>query len=140
MIWRTARRSKGKLIEDLQSEADDVARLSTPEEKKKKKKTRGPSKCYALDRHVADNGRHTIPVNKYGAPVLSSDGAVAYRRYIGVLIRDRGPMLWVEWKDVPMCVKESLNNAMSVWFDIPPSLLHTWCDAEQSTNLGKMNE
>ncbi|KAL6531517.1 hypothetical protein OROMI_027880 [Orobanche minor] len=22
---------------------------------------------------------------------------------------------------------------MSVWFDIPPSLLHTWCDEEQST-------
>ncbi|KAL6534918.1 hypothetical protein OROGR_013593 [Orobanche gracilis] len=111
MIWRSARRSKGKLVDDLRCEADDLARLATPEEKKQKKKTRGPSK----------------------SPVLSSDGAVAYRRYIGVLIRDRVPMLWAEWKDVSMCVKESLNNAMSVWFDIPSSLLHTWCDEEQST-------
>ncbi|KAL6566660.1 Proteasome subunit beta type-3 [Orobanche minor] len=129
------------IVEDLQCEADDVARLSTPENNNNNKKTRGPFKCYALDRHVADNGRHTILINKYGAPVLSSDGAVAYHRYIGVLIQDRVPMLWAKWKDVPMCVKESLNNAISAWFDIPPSLyiLGVMRSSPPSTNLGKMS-
>ncbi|KAL6572615.1 hypothetical protein OROMI_013573 [Orobanche minor] len=87
----------------------------TEAEPKNKKKTRGPSKGLALDAYVLKNGRHQITVDeKYQRPILASDSCTAYCCNVGFVIRDRVPVLWAEWKDVPQCVKEALNNAMSV--------------------------
>ncbi|KAL6494395.1 hypothetical protein OROGR_031195 [Orobanche gracilis] len=131
MIWRSCRISKMKLYLELAECGNEEGR--TEIEPKKKKKTRGPSKGLALDTYVSKNGRHKIVVDeKYRRPLLASEACTAYSRNIGFLIRDRVPVLWAEWKDVPRCVKDALNNAMTVWFEIPSFLLNTWCDEVQN--------
>ncbi|KAL6552405.1 hypothetical protein OROHE_007769 [Orobanche hederae] len=130
MIWRSCRISKTKLYAELENEEG-----RTEAELKKKKKARGPSKGLALDAYVSKNGRHKIEVDeKYRRPILASDACTAYCRNIGFIIRDRVPVLWTEWKDVPQSVKDALDNAMSVWSEVPSFLLHTWCDEVQTVN------
>ena len=45
---------------------------------------------------------------------LDSDAASKYSGGVGAVIRDRVPMLWPDWSEVPQTVKNRVNNAMSV--------------------------
>ena len=45
---------------------------------------------------------------------LDSDAASKYSGGVGTVIRDRVPMLWPDWSEVPQVVKNRVNNAMSV--------------------------
>ncbi|KAL6545826.1 hypothetical protein OROGR_009700 [Orobanche gracilis] len=136
MIWRSCRISKMKLYSELAECGNEEGR--TEIEPKKKKKTRGPSKGLALDTYVSKNGRHKIVVDeKYRRPLLASEACMAYSRNIGVLICDRVPVLWAEWKDVPRCVKDALNNAMTVWYKSWKNELHlfwsAWGNSREAT-------
>ncbi|KAL6505429.1 hypothetical protein OROHE_022808 [Orobanche hederae] len=130
MVWRSCRISKTKLKEDLKKEAEGENMASGQE---KKQKTCGTLKGLTVDIFVRNNGRHEISLDRNQRPKMGYTAVAAYTQNIGFVIRDRVPMLWPEWKDVPQCVKDALNNAMSVWFVVPSILLNNWCDEVQAT-------
>ncbi|KAL6529047.1 hypothetical protein OROHE_014791 [Orobanche hederae] len=136
MIWQTCRISKTKLFSELVQLENEEGR--TKAESKKKKKTRVPSKGLTLDAYVSKNGRHKIPVDeKYRRSILASNACSTYCHNVGFVIRDRVPVLWAEWKDVPKCVKDALNNAMSVWYKSWKNELHMfwseWGNSREAT-------
>ena len=45
---------------------------------------------------------------------LDSDAASKYNGGVGAVIRDKVPILWPDWSEVPQIVKNRVNNAMSV--------------------------
>ena len=45
---------------------------------------------------------------------LDSDAASKYNGGVGFVIRDKVPMLWPDWSELPQTVKNRVNNAMSV--------------------------
>lgn len=45
---------------------------------------------------------------------VDSNAASKYNGAVGAVIRDKVPMLWPDWSDVPRAVKNRVNNAMSV--------------------------
>ena len=76
-----------------------------------KKRTRGPNSGKALTALVERSGRLRLVKPDGG---VDSDAAGKYATRVGGLIRDKVPMLWPEWSDVPQEVKNQVNNAMSV--------------------------
>ena len=45
---------------------------------------------------------------------VDSEAAGKYNGGVGAVIRDKVPMLWADWSEVPQEVKNRVNNAMSV--------------------------
>ena len=45
---------------------------------------------------------------------VDSDAASKYSTRVGGVIRDKVPMFWPKWSEVPQEVKNRVNNAMSV--------------------------
>ena len=77
----------------------------------KQSKTRGPNTGKLLSLEVERRGR---------LRVLTPDGRIdldaeaKWSSRAGGMIRDKVPMLWAEWSDVPLDVKVQVWNAMSV--------------------------
>ena len=62
---------------------------------------------------VSTMGR--IPIDTDGDGHVGSGGKLrTYSSCVGALIRDRVPMLWSDWGEVPQEVKDMVHNAMSV--------------------------
>lgn len=76
-----------------------------------KKRTRGPNTGKALTLEVERSGRLRL-LKPDGSLDLQAEGKYSSR--VGGLIRDKVPMLWPEWSDVPLDVKDQVWNAMSV--------------------------
>ena len=76
-----------------------------------KKRTRGPNSGKALTAEVERRGRLRLVKPDGG---LDSYAAGRYSTRVGGLIRDKVPMLWPEWSEVPQEVKNRVNNAMTV--------------------------
>ena len=77
------------------------------------KKKRGPVTGKALKKMVSTMGR--IPIDTDGdGHAVSGGKSRMYSGRVGSLIRDRVPMLWSDWGEVPQEVKDMVHNAMSV--------------------------
>ena len=74
--------------------------------------TRGVVNYDALKRHVQLSGK--IVTHEGDGRTLIPDNGRTYSGYIGGLIRDKVPMLWSRWSQVPREVKDEVNNAASV--------------------------
>ena len=62
---------------------------------------------------VSTMGR--IPIDTDGdGHAVSGGKSRMYSGRVGALIRDRVPMLWSDWGEVPQEVKDMVHNAMSV--------------------------
>ena len=77
------------------------------------KKKRGPVTGKALEKIVGTLGRIVIGTDGDG-DVVSGGKSRMYSGRVGALIRDRVPMLWSDWGEVPQEVKDMVHNAMSV--------------------------
>ena len=77
------------------------------------KKKRGPVTGKALEKMVSTVGRIAIDIDGDGH-VVSGGKSRTYAGRVGALIRDRVPMLWSDWGEVPQEVKDMVHNAMSV--------------------------
>ncbi len=77
------------------------------------KKKRGPVTGKALEKIVGTSGRIVIGTDGDG-DVVSGGKSRTYSGRVGALIRDRVPMLWSDWGEVPQEVKDMVHNAMSV--------------------------
>ena len=77
-----------------------------------KKKTRGPNTGKLLQAEVERRGR--LSLVRPDGRVDSDAGGGKYSSRVGGVIRDKVPMLWAEWSEVPQEVKNRVNNAMSV--------------------------
>ena len=77
-----------------------------------KKRTRGPNSGKGLTALVESSGK-TVSLVKPNGDVDPKAGGM-YSTRVGGLIRDKVPMLWPEWSDVPQHVKNQVWNAMSV--------------------------
>ena len=56
-----------------------------------------------------------IPIDTDGdGHAVSGRKSRMYSGRVGALIRDRVPMLWSDWGEVPQEVKDMVHNAMSV--------------------------
>ena len=62
---------------------------------------------------VSNVGRIVIDTDGDGH-VVSGGKSRTYAGRVGALIRDRVPMLWSDWGEVPQEVKDMVHNAMSV--------------------------
>ena len=76
------------------------------------KKTRGPNTGKLLSLEVERRKSRFRLLTPDG--VLDLDAEGKYSSRVGGLIRDKVPMLWAEWSDVPDEVKDQLFNGMSV--------------------------
>ena len=76
-----------------------------------KKRTRGPTSGKALNALVRAHGRLRLVKPDGG---VDSEAAGKYSTHVGGLIRDKVPMVWPDWSEVPQAVKNRVNNAMSV--------------------------
>ena len=76
------------------------------------KNTRGVVNYDALRRQVHSSGRIVIdePIGR----TVDPDNSRMYAGFVGGLIRDKVPMLWLRWSHVPDEVKGEVNNAASV--------------------------
>ncbi|KAL6179230.1 hypothetical protein ACLB2K_050746 [Fragaria x ananassa] len=75
------------------------------------KKKRGPVTGKALEKIVGTVGR--IVINTDGdSHIVSGGKSRTYSGLVGALIRDRVPMLWSDWGEVPQEVKDMVHNAM----------------------------
>ena len=72
------------------------------------KNTRGVVNYDALKKGVTTSGK--IVINETVHP----DNGRTYSGFVGGLIRDKVPMLWSRWSQVPREVKDEVNNAASV--------------------------
>lgn len=92
------------------------------------KNTRGVVNYDALRRRVQLSGRIVIdePIGRTVHP----DNGRTYSGFIGGLIRDKVPMLWLRWSHVPNEVKDEVNNAASGVFDIADHR-QAWADSIQ---------
>jgi len=77
------------------------------------RKKRGPVTGKALEKTVSTSGRIVIDTDE-GGNVVSGGKTRMYSGRVGALIRDRVPMLWSDWGEVPQEVKDMVHNAMSV--------------------------
>lgn len=78
-----------------------------------RRKTRGPVTGKALMKAVSASGRVVIETGESGSVKLGQKTRM-YSGQVGSIIRDRVPVLWRDWSLVPQCVKDNVNNAMSV--------------------------
>ena len=85
--------------------------VETGEPSRPSKRTRGPNSGKALTDEVRRRGRLSLMRPDGG---VDSDAASKYSTRVGGVIRDKVPMVWPEWSDVPQQVKNQVNNAMSV--------------------------
>ena len=76
------------------------------------KNTRGVVNYDALRRRVQTSGR--IVINDPDGQNVHPDNSRTYSGFIGGLIRDKVPMLWIRWSHVADEVKTELNNAAAV--------------------------
>ena len=76
------------------------------------KNTRGVVNYDALKRRVITSGR--IVIHETDGQNVHPDSSRTYAGFIGGLIRDKVPMLWSRWSQVPQEVKDEVNNAASV--------------------------
>ena len=77
------------------------------------KKKRDPVTWKALEKIVGTVGRIVINTDGDGH-IVSGGKSRTYSGRVGALIRDRVPMLWSDWGEVPQEVKDMVHNAMSV--------------------------
>jgi len=77
------------------------------------RKKRGPVTRKALEKTVSTSGRIVIDTDGDGN-IVSGGKTRMYSGRVGALIRDRVPMLWSDWGEVPQEVKDMVHNAMSV--------------------------
>ena len=77
------------------------------------KKKRGPVTGKGFEKMVGTVGRIVIDTDGDGH-VVSGWKSRTYAGRVGALIRDRVPMLWSDWGEVPQEVKDMVHNAMSV--------------------------
>ena len=77
------------------------------------KKKRGPVTGKALEKIVGTVGRIVIDTDGDGH-IVSGGKSRTYFGRVEALIRDRVPMLWSDWGEVPQEVKDMVHNAMSV--------------------------
>ena len=74
------------------------------------KNTRGTVNCEALIQQVRRSGR----LIEIKTPGDVDEHGSEYARFIGGVIRDKVPVLWLKWAHVPNEVKTEVNNAASV--------------------------
>ena len=79
------------------------------------RKKRDPVTRKTLEKTVSTSGRIVIDTDG-DENVVSCGKTRMYSGRVGALIRDRVPMLWSDWGEVPHEVKDMVHNAMSVNF------------------------
>ncbi len=85
------------------------------------KNTRGVVNYDALRKHVRSSGR--IVIDEPDGQTVHPDHGRTYSGFVGGLIRDKVPMLWLRWSLVPTEVKDEVNNAASVCNFFLPCLI-----------------
>ena len=88
-----------------------ISEVETGEATSKKKRTRGPNTGKLLNDEVKNRGRLSL-LRPDGR--VDSEAGGKYSSRVGGVIRDKVPMLWPEWSEVPQTVKDRVNNAMTV--------------------------
>ncbi|KAL6199893.1 hypothetical protein ACLB2K_029675 [Fragaria x ananassa] len=99
------------------TETESAASASSTVGAKPTKKKGGPVTGKALEKIVGTVGRIIINTDGDGH-IVSGGKSRTYSNRVGALIRDRVPMLWSDWGEVPQ----------EVWFEVPEHLKDSWAD------------